>query len=1401
MSESEKTRHIVLFERFFKKMYYFYNKYENKKKIEEDKLDKTDVINFAESITKGYENPKNTWKNRSLISIYMLLVDELDFVTDFIDRKESAKRENKPPYFIHYKKYLSDKSGLNLLAKIRVRMEEENKITEKMTMFAATYINNSAIKFREKLVDTIKNLNNIIINIIFNNKETEDINNILLSIRDNMTDRSYLSGEILLNKYVELKNKDICDPTDIDHNDSPNITTIKTIYFNNLDNLKKDLTSLDKFYKDAYDKIMAELFYLYFLACSYKRYEKIKIEHNGKLKENTAKFKLFSEKLENNIASKIKINDISLKPETVRSIIEKIHLFFLISTINLITDNTVQSYTISRTNVGLTQPSNIIGLYKMLIKGRFKRYKELCKKISDILKVSGKDESYSQIINKPYYSKQQEALSKTNFKDVLVDMNRVEDNSIRKFVDFMNGLGEYNGLLDLDPDKDSVTINSKFEWLVNVKKALKDKESAENYNTIFKSENEGSDFADALVSLYEELIGAVRLYVRSRDPATYETGFGIKRDQSSQYNHKITIYNGKESYTYSPFFYVSEKGEGNISFNNRFNSENLIKLLTTVKDQNITILTYGYSGSGKTRTLFGDAGEPGIIKHMIEMITPKNIDNITIKKVYGYLDRIGSSGDSNFTFKEHEVESIEVYRNNQTNQSKPQTNSQRAMSAITKTIEEITKNKHTPQGDKMVIEGGEDEFIKSTPNNINSSRGFLMVECLVKNGNKLTFVDMAGSEDPYQLQCLLLPSYNIPSANNKNYINSTNIIEKDIVVSKFVSELRKAIETCIEKTMERLATISERELWGDTLKYVTDPKTNKTIKNPKFIEADLQLGKMLDSIVYVPFKGDLDKICDDKNKNEQDIKKAFTNVNKYFKIFSAALFGLIFLKMRIGATDVGGEMKKYVNNRVTEDDFSGSSFPLYEIAKNFDKTKINYLYKNFIIDIGKHPNFIEVKPNYKDNNKFDINNLDYKNNDPFNHVLSFNKDSAQAQLGDIFIAFACYDALISNDVCKKSSYEEVQKEINQKYIELSNTREDPIKYETLLKDLEKLISQKMYFTIKNNGVEDLFSFKELPDFNFGTVEQYVKATSMQIFVDYSKPFVEVPKGGAIKSIPPPPTTPVRFVLNKKTLQYEDNDKKRKAYVRNNNLYISYSSENQSKTYVTFINISSINGWDAQNMPGTFVISTIDFNANTSFKIVEINETKTETQYKMYTKQGYYRDKVPNSDDVAYKQIKIIATNGTNAGAFCEEIKRPIVFKPNYDNLAKIFGKMYVNVDIKDSNGATIHVKGSTQYFERIINESFYINQVNNQLISFLKKEENKKEGCEISQSELLFNKYDKLKEIPCSPTKFIKELKNINGDSITKYILVSNIRTDNDPLYRRGVMDTLELTKPLQEKS
>ena len=165
------------------------------------------------------------------------------------------------------------------------------------------------------------------------------------------------------------------------------------------------------------------------------------------------------------------------------------------------------------------------------------------------------------------------------------------------------------------------------------------------------------------------------------------------------------------------------------------------------KEPAILVYTYGYSGSGKSYTLFGEKTlntelpQKGVMWEMVRRLQ-KSYDlklvNTTI--CYGYLDY----DDNGYVFK--------------TNEAKPHIKN----NDNTKEWANII-NKEFDDAMKIV---NDDSFIKVTPNNPESSRGFYIIKiALYEKGSNyknikgyIGVVDMAGNEDPFDIATSICPT-------------------------------------------------------------------------------------------------------------------------------------------------------------------------------------------------------------------------------------------------------------------------------------------------------------------------------------------------------------------------------------------------------------------------------------------------------------------------------------------------------------------------------------------------------------------------------------------------------------------------------------------------------------------
>lgn len=258
---------------------------------------------------------------------------------------------------------------------------------------------------------------------------------------------------------------------------------------------------------------------------------------------------------------------------------------------------------------------------------------------------------------------------------------------------------------------------------------------------------------------------------------------------------------------------------------------NLCELLLK-DDQNLVLFTYGYSGSGKTFTLFGEKDTIKDIKGLVHKFLDRLLEQkatVTLSNaytMYGYIRSDYRFDEKIATSNINQVLNKETYTD-----------------VIVEKI--VKKYMQSKAGDL-----NEDDFIKNTPNNPESSRGFLVVEFdIVKDDrkNKLCVVDMAGNEHPYDIMMKTLPTFYIPSKKGDiktNLLNSTNsYVTKEEIAKQIYSNIKSEIDAAITMLGETLNTF-RHVVFG-----ITGSIANFIKKGDKdFFTKKLDLNKIYDDI-------------------------------------------------------------------------------------------------------------------------------------------------------------------------------------------------------------------------------------------------------------------------------------------------------------------------------------------------------------------------------------------------------------------------------------------------------------------------------------------------------------------------------------------------------------------------
>lgn len=348
-------------------------------------------------------------------------------------------------------------------------------------------------------------------------------------------------------------------------------------------------------------------------------------------------------------------------------------------------------------------------------------------------------------------------------------------------------LNNYISFFDLEKYNIESKINTLENPAVQSNPELDDFCQRLNDINLYWVQNENDFLQDdiQLTNIYEDLSGAIRVYVKIRpnventvrvvdpnNPHSLEVDCPSNNIPPKPSPQVFTNFYGVFEQTFSnkEIFTGFKDDQINMGFKqlkipNLDTTPGNIGLYNSFRQvengYSIIIFGYGLSGSGKTRTLFGNSkeNEPGLIHYALSNL--ENVQSISIKNIFehysskqnvqeGYLtgqiiNLLGKippiySGENTYNipqvFEEQELTkyNLEQYKNISLSQIPTQ------LEKITNIIEKhrIKKNR-----------------IKETPNNPTSSRSHLFIVFKIyfttgKTGY-LTFVDMAGRESPIDI--------------------------------------------------------------------------------------------------------------------------------------------------------------------------------------------------------------------------------------------------------------------------------------------------------------------------------------------------------------------------------------------------------------------------------------------------------------------------------------------------------------------------------------------------------------------------------------------------------------------------------------------------------------------------
>ena len=309
----------------------------------------------------------------------------------------------------------------------------------------------------------------------------------------------------------------------------------------------------------------------------------------------------------------------------------------------------------------------------------------------------------------------------------------------------------------------------------------------------------------------------------------------------------------------------------------------------------VAIFGYGYSGAGKTYSLFGDLSSGsttyGLLQLALANLTGvSEVSLVFAKDIYGIMNKemfgrgrdgiFFSKGDAFNTYDYHaEYDSLinSVTKNGllewDDNNSTVFTESLNGM------LREIDRFRRTPRE----FNGNSISLINATPNNFDSSRAHLSLTFRVvfKNGNvgHLTVIDMAGIEDPFDIGGLFLPKYQLSYDNQYNRSSISVKTNKQQLVGPNYEEY---FEYYSMKESEFLAYCEYRKSKRDTsvpangVKYTLDEEETMHRYAYNLLRNDINSGKQNANRITL-FEGDFKRrIEHNYDMNYNKIDRTFT---------------------------------------------------------------------------------------------------------------------------------------------------------------------------------------------------------------------------------------------------------------------------------------------------------------------------------------------------------------------------------------------------------------------------------------------------------------------------------------------------------------------------------------------
>ena len=323
-------------------------------------------------------------------------------------------------------------------------------------------------------------------------------------------------------------------------------------------------------------------------------------------------------------------------------------------------------------------------------------------------------------------------------------------NDIIKYINFLD-LEKYINSIYLDFFKNKSTIDKIPESFC---------EELDNLIIYWNENVEVFKHQDiSLTNIFEDLSSAVRVYIRIKPE------FNSMENKIKVNENLITI-KCQNEITLGPFYEIFDETKTNFDIytgtnlpqisdykviipEESINYKGLYNVFNQLQDgYNILLFGYGISGSGKSHTLFGSNGIPGLVSYGLGSLN--NVSNIKVSHVFEQYNKLTNINFNQMTGQIiHLIGSIAQF----SKFSKDSTND------FNKTINIDT--------DSISLDNLETLFfvineyrksqgrIKKTPNNIESSRSTLYIVFTITFNNGITsnftVIDTAGRESPIEI--------------------------------------------------------------------------------------------------------------------------------------------------------------------------------------------------------------------------------------------------------------------------------------------------------------------------------------------------------------------------------------------------------------------------------------------------------------------------------------------------------------------------------------------------------------------------------------------------------------------------------------------------------------------------